>query len=388
MRNKLWIGHLGFVLHGVANTTLGPILPVLSLRWALDDVHAGQLFTAQFLGAVIGTVLSSRLMIWLGCRRAAALGMLFLATGLATIGVSGPIAAKACVFCLGLGIGVSVTPINLWITLAEPERSAAAANLLNASWCIGAATSAPIITFLVLRTNLTHILDVISILLLLMAALLAAEREPLPPFPAPVDPSEAIAKSRSATRRLFILLISAMIFVYVGTESGVGGWVTTYANRLSLLPAGSMGFAQSTFFGALLIGRVAAPFILKRIKGSNLVLLSAGVSVVGMSLSVIASQSAPVLAGLFIAGIGFAAIFPTTVATFSDRLGAESMRLAGWIFPLGYVGAALVPFAMGAASDKFHGLRFGMAVALACALILCAIQFEIIRLLRRGPAAS
>ena len=64
------------------------------------------------------------------------------------------------------------------------------------------------------------------------------------------------------------------------------------------------------------------------------------------------------------------------------------MRLAGWIFPLGYVGAAIVPFAMGAASDKFHGLRFGMAVALGCALILCAIQFEIIRLLRRGPAAS
>ena len=87
------------------------------------------------------------------------------------IGVSGPIAAKACVFCLGLGIGVSVTPINLWITLAEPERSAAAANLLNASWCIGAATSAPIITYLVLRASLTHILDVISILLLMMAAL-------------------------------------------------------------------------------------------------------------------------------------------------------------------------------------------------------------------------
>ena len=388
MRNKLWIGHLGFVLHGVANTTLGPILPLLSLRWALDDARAGQLFTAEFLGAVIGTVLSSRLMLWLGCRRAAALGMLLMSAGLAGIGVSGPFTAKACVFCLGFGLGVSVTPINLWITLSEPERSAAAANLLNASWCIGAATSAPIITYLVLRASLPHILDVISILLLMMAALLAAERESLPPFPAPMDPSEAIAKSRSAARREFIILISVLIFVYVGTESGVGGWVTTYAKRLSLLPAASIGFAQSTFFGALLAGRVAAPFILKRMKGANLVLLSAGVSVAGMLLAVTASQAAPVLAGLFIAGIGFAAIFPTTVATFSDRLGAESMRLAGWIFPLGYVGAAIIPFAMGAASEKLHSLRFGMAVVLACALILCAIQFEIIRLLRRGPAAG
>ncbi|MFZ0036373.1 MAG: MFS transporter [Candidatus Acidiferrales bacterium] len=387
MRNKLWIGHVTFILHGAANTTLGPILPVLSLRWALDDVHAGQLFTAQFLGAVIGTILSSRAMLWMGCRRTAALGMLLIAAGLATIGVSGPFTAQACVFCLGLGLGLSVTPINLWITLSEPERSAAAANLLNASWCIGAATSAPIITFLVLRSSLPHILDVISILLLMMAAILAAERESLPPFAAPMDPSQAIAKSRSATRREFIVLVSVLIFIYVGTESGVGGWVTTYAKRLSLLPPASIGFAQSTFFGALLLGRVAAPFILKRMKGWNLVLLGNGVAAAGMLLSVTASQAVPVLAGLFIAGIGFAAVFPTTIATFSDRLGADAIRLAGWIFPLGYVGAAIVPFAMGAASEKFHGLRFGMAVALACALILCAIQFRIIRLLRREPAA-
>ncbi len=387
MRNKLWIGHVGFILHGAANTTLGPILPVLSLRWTLDDVHAGQLFTAQFLGAVIGTILSSRLMLWIGCRRTAALGMLLIALGLATIGVSGPFTAQACVFCLGLGLGVSVTPINLWITLSEPERSAAAANLLNASWCIGAATSAPIITFLVLRASLPHILDVFSILLLVMAAILAAERESLPSFAVPMDPSAAIAKSRSAMRREFIVLVSALIFIYVGTESGVGGWVTTYAKRLSLLPPASIGFAQSTFFGALLLGRVAAPFILKRMKGWNLVLLGNGVAAAGMLLSVTASEAVPVLVGLFIAGIGFAAVFPTTIATFSDRLGADAIRLAGWIFPLGYVGAATVPLAMGAASEKFHGLRFGMTVALACALILCAIQFRIIRLVRREPAA-
>ncbi len=380
MRNKLWIGHLGFILSGIANTTLGPILPMLSRRWLLDDVHAGQLFTAEFLGAMIGTIVSGRLATWLGCRRAAALGLAAMGIGLAGIGVSGPLAGEACVFILGLGLGATTMPINLWITLAEPERSAAAANLLNASWCIGAASSAPIITFFALHTTLPRILAVISIFALLMAALCGAEREPLPPVPAAANVPEALAKSRSATRREFIVLVSAVIFVYVGIESGVGGWVTTYATRLSLLPAAIIGFAQSTFYSALLIGRVAAPFILKRMNAGRLVLLSAGVSVAGMVLAVAASQAMPVLAGLFITGIGFAVIFPTTVAAFSDRLGAGSIRLAGWIFTLGYVGAATIPFVMGAASERFHGLRFGMAVALACAVILFAIQFQINRL--------
>lgn len=387
MRNKLWIGHLSFVLIGIANTSLGPILPMLSLRWSLDDVHAGQLFTEQFVGAIIGTVLSGRMATWLGCRRAAAIGVLFMAAGLAAIGISSPFSGQACVFCLGLGLGMSTMPINLWITLAEPERSAAAANLLNASWCIGAASSAPIITFLALRVSLPRILDSISLLMLLTAALLGAEREPIPLIPPSTDLTAAIAKSRLATRREFIFLISAMIFIYVGAESGIGGWVTTYAKRLSLLPGASIGFAQSTFFGALLLGRIAAPFILKRTKAAYVVLLGNAVAAAGMVLSVTASQAAPVLIGLFIAGIGFAAVFPTTIATFSDRLGAEAIRLAGWIFPLGYVGAATIPFVMGLASVKFHGLRFGMAVALACTLILIAIQSQIIRLLRRESAA-
>lgn len=32
--------HAAFVLTGVICTMLGPLLPVLSARWALDDTHA------------------------------------------------------------------------------------------------------------------------------------------------------------------------------------------------------------------------------------------------------------------------------------------------------------------------------------------------------------
>ena len=46
--------HCGFLLVGVVDTLLGPILPILAARWRLDDSEAGSLFIAQFTGAIIG----------------------------------------------------------------------------------------------------------------------------------------------------------------------------------------------------------------------------------------------------------------------------------------------------------------------------------------------
>lgn len=44
--------HIGFVLIGIVNTLLGPILPMLSARWRLDDAGAGALFFVQSAGAI------------------------------------------------------------------------------------------------------------------------------------------------------------------------------------------------------------------------------------------------------------------------------------------------------------------------------------------------
>jgi fucose permease len=51
--------HSGFILTGVANTMVGPLLPLLSSRWHLNDVQAGNLFVAQFLGSNLGVTVSS-----------------------------------------------------------------------------------------------------------------------------------------------------------------------------------------------------------------------------------------------------------------------------------------------------------------------------------------
>jgi fucose permease len=61
-RRVIALIHIGFLLVGIANTLLGPILPLLSARWKLNDAQGGYLFTAQFVGAIAGSALSGMLM--------------------------------------------------------------------------------------------------------------------------------------------------------------------------------------------------------------------------------------------------------------------------------------------------------------------------------------
>jgi len=389
LRDNLWIGHAGFILTGIANTLLGPILPILSLRWTMSDAQAGRLFAAEFVGAMVGTILSSRFMPSLGCRRTAALGLFLTAVGVAALCASDPKAGLASIFCLGLGLGISIPATNLWITLAEPERSAAAANLLNASWCLGAAASAPLVLMLARHFSFGATLLAVAIPVALIAAVSAIEREKIRPREVNAVMMQSDSSRHAGSRRAFIVLITILIFFYVGSETGIGGWVTTYATRLNLLSASTIGLAQSTFYGALLIGRLIAPLVLRKTRAPRLILFGLGIAAAGMVLSVAASRALPVLVGLFIVGVGFAPVFPTTVATFSDRLGSDSIRVAGSVFTFGYVGAATIPFAMGQVSERFHALRYGMLLALGCIFVLLAVQTRIIgQLHHRGSSNS
>lgn len=384
LRDSQAAAHAGFVLTGIVNTLLGPILPIVSRAWLLTDAQAGRLFAAQFLGAILGTLASGRLMAALGIRRCAMLGLALMAVGVTATGFSDARFGALAVVCFGLGLGVGVPATNLWIALANPAKSAAALNLLNASWCIGAASCAPMVLFFAERIGLARTLPAVGILLALTAILgsigagrgallspsLAAEAPPVPSTPSPEPLSSApiahVPLLAAAAHLSFIVLISAFLFFYVGVETGVGGWAATYAKRLNILSAAKIGFAQSIFYGALLVGRLLATLALRRF--SPLRLLTAGmlIGAAGTLLFIIAPGPPLVLAGICIAGIGMAPMFPVVVSIYSNELGAATTRSAGVVFAIANLGGVTFPWLIGEISTRMHGLRYGMLVPFAC----------------------
>jgi fucose permease len=132
---------------------------------------------------------------------------------------------------------------------------------------------------------------------------------------------------------------------------------------------------QSSFWAALLLGRLAAPLILRIVREGSVILAGLGLAAVGI-MTAIASSSLPVLAaGVVLSGFGLSAIFPTAIAIFAEwfgTAGAGSIVLGCCGF-----GGAVIPWLVGEVSTRSHSLRLGLAVPLtavaAAALLYWAI---------------
>lgn len=157
------LAYAGFLLTGVVTTLLGVALPELSARWSLTDSQAGRLFSAQFAGSLAGVGLSGRAMGRFGFLGSLAGGYALIALGVGGLGAPSFALAALAVFVYGLGFGVSIPASNLLVAEINPERRAAALNLLNAAWCLGAIAGPPLLAALWRRLDLGGMLMAVAL---------------------------------------------------------------------------------------------------------------------------------------------------------------------------------------------------------------------------------
>ncbi len=361
---------IAFVPTGVVNVLLGPLLPALAARWSLNDAQAGELFTAQFLGSTIGVLCSGVLVPRFGYRAVLVLGLTLMSFGVSTVPLGVWPLGIASISLYGAGFGVTIPAANLLVADANPRRKAAALNLLNFAWSIGAVACPFLVGHFMRIARTSQFLYALGVAILLVAVLLAAA-----PFPRPVKPSQDAHRPRQ--QHLGVLLtpsavaLGALFFIYVGTENAVGGWLASYAKRLAISPSSNWITTPSYFYGALLAGRLLIPLVLRKLHELKTARIGIAVALLGVVL-LLGSRS--VLDARFSAGvigIGLAGIYPITVAQLSHTLGAAATRLGSVMFALAGLGAACVPWMVGVLSTEYSSLKLGLTVPLAgCAIML------------------
>src|ERR1700719_554644 len=128
----------GFVISGMTATILGPSLPTFIARWALDDTQAGLFFTTQFTGSLLGVLLTSAILSARGYRDALVLGFFLMAAGVTGLNSSSQYIALLATASYGCGFGIAIPATNLCIAEISGARRAAALNLVNMAWGVGA----------------------------------------------------------------------------------------------------------------------------------------------------------------------------------------------------------------------------------------------------------
>lgn len=378
--NLLILLFAGFVLTGVATVIIGPMLPRFIQKWSLDDGQAGLFFPTQFTAAMAGTALSSVLSSWRGYRTALVMGYVLMGAGLAILDARSYPLTLAAAASIGSGYGLLVPGTNLLVAEAGGARSASLLNLVNLTWGVGAVVCSPLVFLALRHRRLSALLTGLAIFGGLMVLGLLFARFDLEKHKDTARPAETDGMS---TGLAISIALAALFFIYVGTETGVGGWAAEYAKRLAKGATGLTTMAPMFFYGGLISGRAAAPLVLLRVPERRLVLAALSLTAAGATLLIVSPALKLAILGIFLAGLGCSSVYPIYIAWLSRWYGPRAKSIGGIFFALGSLGGAFGPWMVGIVSKHTGSLRVGLLVPLVSALVMVCL----VALLRRRTAA-
>jgi FHS family glucose/mannose:H+ symporter-like MFS transporter len=370
----------GFVISGMTATILGPSLPSFIARWHLNDTQAGLFFTAQFTGSLLGVLLSSAILSMRSYRDALVLGFFLIAVGVTGLNSAAQYIALSATALYGLGFGLAIPATNLCIAEISGARRAAALNLVNIAWGVGA-IACPLVLLAGLRANhFTAVLLSIAVSALLLSIFFMSAKfeEPLSKSPAIATPQHNPASAHPIHVPAALALL---FFLYIGTENGVSGWAAEQAHRVG---TGNASTVMPMFFWVgLLSGRGISALLLAKIKESRLVITGLVLSALGTTCLLLAATRSQVILGVLLAGFGLASIYPIFISWLSKWYGERARRLGGVMFSLAALGGATMPWLVGFMSQRANNLRVGLLVPLAG----CFAMIILVAALRRRIAA-
>src|SRR5271163_2746365 len=322
-RRAISVVFLYFVIAGVETVMLGPALPTLSARWNLPDARLGTLFFAFFAGQFCGSWVATPKL-----RASLIFGAFGSALGLVVLAHAGAATAYFALFCAGLGLGAGLTAGNVIVGACAPGIDHAPdgrgssrtrlLTLLNICWGIGA-IACPLLLEASLRLRLFHAEpgQLFFLGLAMAFAVCAALAQWLlprePSTRAAAFPSETLEGRTQIPRRIIFFFGGALVLC-VGVENCLGGWLPSYAVRLS--PGGSLAGRASAialcFWICELAGRGLTALLIRSVnerlfyRACLLVLIATSATLaLRAHLSVVA-----VFAGTAVAAISLAPLFP------------------------------------------------------------------------------
>ncbi|ACO32778.1 MULTISPECIES: MFS transporter [Acidobacterium] len=360
LRPSIILLYLGFLVTGALTVLLGVVLPKVAAVWHLTDTQSGTLLMTLFAGSSLGALFVRK-----HFQRTLTYGYLLVpASGLLWMAAPRLLAVPA-IFLYGVGLGMAMTSTSMLVGRLFPQKRGAALSFLNFCWSIGS-TLCPL---LIARAP-NHLSPAALGVAVAVTALPFAALPLLGGLQAKTQPSTPGRGLDRSFRTLALFAIAG--FIYVGIESAVGGWLTTFALRTVAWSYARSSLTAACFWGAVLAGRGLTPLVLEGIREVKLFRLAVLALMAGLGMLVAAHSAWLLLAGTVLTGLALAPIFPLVLSLFMARAGES--KHTGWVFMLSGFGGAVMPWMTGVLSTGTHSLRIGLLVPFAASLVLLAMM--------------
>jgi fucose permease len=182
-------------------------------------------------------------------------------------------------------------------------------------------------------------------------------------------------------------LLAWVLFFYSAVEISTAGWIRTYLEQGFPVSPEASKIVLTTFWAMIMLGRLAASQVVKKVRGPRLVLGASIGAVVGLLLMALAPNVPVAIAGIVICGLSYAPVFPTTAGTASTYFSKLFGTVFGILMTLALLSGAVVPPALGYLAQRTT-VRTGMWLLAGTAVLLLVTQaifnrYERKRFLRR-----
>ncbi len=357
-----------FLATGLTVSALGPSLPAFAGRTGSELAEVGALFTALFIGIVLGQAAFGPLNARLGRRVLVLAGLALFAGGVAGMLLSPSLPLLlGWAFVAGLGDGGVISGVNLLVAELFDSRGATALNLVNLFFGLGSVLG-PALVSLSLRewgNPLVALWAGVAALLLLTPATLviAVVQE---------QRHESRSGTSSAVLRSPLLWgLALLVLLYVGIEVGMGGWTARYLERTAAMDAATAALVVSGFWLAVTGGRMLGALLGLRMAARSLLLLSlVGTAVGGMLLVLGVGNTTLSVAAVLMLGLCFGPIYPTTFAIVTITFRQARATAASVVMVLASSGGALLPWLQGQLLERVSPLASVLLVAGAAVVML------------------
>lgn len=364
--------YLSFISLGLPDSLLGSAWPSMYVEFGVPVSYAGIVSMIVSAGTIISSLQSDRLTRKFGAGLVTAASVGMTAAALFGFSVSHSF-WMLCVWAVpyGLGAGSVDAALNNYVALHYTSRHM---SWLHCMWGLGASAGPTIISWALMggapwnagyRTISLLQVGLTAILLLSLPLWHTRKSEG-------ADGSDAGAKPLTLRQILAIPGAKAVFiafFCYCALEQTAILWASSYFALFKGIPAETAAGYASLLCIGITAGRAVSGFLTMKFSDSQMIRLGQGLIAGGIVLMLLPGSYLLTVAGLVLAGLGCAPIYPCIIHSTPAHFGAErSQAVIGVQMASAYTGTCLMPPVFGLIANHIH---IGLFSVFLLVLLVC-----------------
>lgn len=334
-------------------------LPEMRARLQINLSQQGNLFLLLYLGIFCASLVVGPLIDYVGNKANLLLSSVLVSAAMVWFAFAHSlVSASAAAVLLGLGGGGLNTCTNALVSDVYGDQRGPMLNLLGVFFGIGALCVPLLAASIEGHFTIPQLFFFCAILAAMCAAVYGVLSFP----PSKASEPFSLRSAMSVAKYDGVLLLAFILFMESGNEACIGGWTSTFVNKIGY-SARTATLVLASYWAALMLSRMLAARVLQAIGKSQVVLVAGLLSLLGCGALLSTRSLILLFAATALIGLSYGPIFPTTLAIAGDRYSQRAGTVFGFLFSIALIGGMLFPWTVGQVSQQFS-VRAGMIVPL------------------------